>query len=352
MSEQAAETGETGAGNRSSSTSCAALTASGAPCRAVRLAGEAFCIFHSQEERHREMLAQGRSAGGLARLVSLRAIELGECDWESISGLEKIKTALLEALRNGRVEVSRANALLSACDGRLADLRRAGEGGEVGAAGELLTLLRDGLRDAHPEQVGRLLDYAKDAARLGRVCEGLDAGLAVAGMSDAELEQRVGAGADRSGAAIPVAFDDRRSRRIAQIILGHCPQSEREAVLGEIEAFLRDGGSPAGQPAGATPPTLDGWPQGADGTPSAATARPGATSCVVFSDDGDGGDDLPDSTPAEAAVLVGSAVPAVTRRAEPEPELRRRPGDPPVMPEGSKVYGSVEDWDPYERYQR
>jgi len=30
----------------------------------------------------------------------------------------------------------------------------------------------------------------------------------------------------------------------------------------------------------------------------------------------------------------------------------RRPGDPPVMPPGSKVYGSVEDWDPYERFQR
>ena len=33
-------------------------------------------------------------------------------------------------------------------------------------------------------------------------------------------------------------------------------------------------------------------------------------------------------------------------------ELRRNPGDPPVMPPGSRTYGSVEDWDPYERYQQ
>ena len=32
--------------------------------------------------------------------------------------------------------------------------------------------------------------------------------------------------------------------------------------------------------------------------------------------------------------------------------LRRLPGDPPVMPEGSKTFGGVEDWNPYERYER
>ncbi len=51
----------------------------------------------------------------------------------------------------------------------------------------------------------------------------------------------------------------------------------------------------------------------------------------------------------DAVVAVSEEAPAAE---EVEVIVLRRPGDPPVMPPGSKTYGSVEEWDPYERYQR
>jgi hypothetical protein len=66
------ETLETGTGNTSSSTACAALTASGQRCRAVPMPGETYCLFHSQQAEAKRIMADARRAGGLARLASLK----------------------------------------------------------------------------------------------------------------------------------------------------------------------------------------------------------------------------------------------------------------------------------------
>jgi hypothetical protein len=66
------ETPEIGASNTSSSTACAALTASGQRCRAVPLPGETYCLFHSQQAEAKRIMADARRAGGLARLASLK----------------------------------------------------------------------------------------------------------------------------------------------------------------------------------------------------------------------------------------------------------------------------------------
>ena len=59
--------------------------------------------------------------------------------------------------------------------------------------------------------------------------------------------------------------------------------------------------------------------------------------------------------PAEAATTtpdLGEKIVVACEEADPVTDevlvvRRRRPGDPPFMPEGSKIYGSVEEWDPY-----
>ena len=66
------QTQEADAPSTSSSTTCAALTASGRRCRAVPMPGQPFCLFHSQQAEAKRIMADARRAGGLARLASLK----------------------------------------------------------------------------------------------------------------------------------------------------------------------------------------------------------------------------------------------------------------------------------------
>ena len=85
-------------------------------------------------------------------------------------------------------------------------------------------------------------------------------------------------------------------------------------------------------PSPTTQPALDDSPPGSVVAAQAEEPKPQIESCEV----------IPDAKPET--------------KDEPDRfellELRRNPGDPPVMPPGSRTYGSIEEWDPYERYQQ
>jgi hypothetical protein len=94
-------------------------------------------------------------------------------------------------------------------------------------------------------------------------------------------------------------------------------------------------------PAPTTQPALDVQPAGRVDVAQALPKRDPGASCEPIS--------------GEAALV--NAVEKISEEPAGAEEvevivLRRNPGDPPVMPPGSRVYGSAADWDPYERYQQ
>lgn len=111
MSEQ---TAETSTANTSTSTTCAALTASGRRCRALPLPGQPFCIFHSQAAEAKQIMADARRAGGLARLASLKPSGLvvrvgtpGEC--------KETARQALQLMHDGRLDRPRCDSTVNGC---------------------------------------------------------------------------------------------------------------------------------------------------------------------------------------------------------------------------------------------
>jgi hypothetical protein len=109
-----AQTQEAGAGNTSSSTTCAALTASGQRCRALPLSGQPFCLFHSQQAEAKRIMADARRAGGLARLASLKpsglVVKLGtpqEC--------KETARQALQLMLDGKLDRPRCDSTVNGC---------------------------------------------------------------------------------------------------------------------------------------------------------------------------------------------------------------------------------------------
>jgi len=108
------QTQEAGAGNTSSSTTCAALTASGNRCRAVPLSGQPFCLFHSQQAEAKRIMADARRAGGLARLASLKPTGLVV----RVSTPQECKETARQALQlmlDGKLDRPRCDSTVNGC---------------------------------------------------------------------------------------------------------------------------------------------------------------------------------------------------------------------------------------------
>jgi len=108
------QTQEAGAPNTSSSTTCAALTASGQRCRALPLSGQPFCLFHSQQAEAKRIMADARRAGGLARLASLKpsglVVKLGtpqEC--------KETARQALQLMLDGKLDRPRCDSTVNGC---------------------------------------------------------------------------------------------------------------------------------------------------------------------------------------------------------------------------------------------
>jgi hypothetical protein len=108
------QTPEAGAPNTSSSTTCAALTASGQRCRALPLSGQPFCLFHSQQAEAKRIMADARRAGGLARLASLKptglVVKLGtpqEC--------KETARQALQLMLDGKLDRPRCDSTVNGC---------------------------------------------------------------------------------------------------------------------------------------------------------------------------------------------------------------------------------------------
>jgi hypothetical protein len=108
------QTQEAGAANTSSSTTCAALTASGRRCRAVPMPGQPFCLFHSQQAEAKRIMADARRAGGLARLASLKptglVVKLGtpqEC--------KETARQALQLMLDGKLDRPRCDSTVNGC---------------------------------------------------------------------------------------------------------------------------------------------------------------------------------------------------------------------------------------------
>ena len=105
---------EAGAANTSSSTTCAALTASGQRCRALPMPGQPFCLFHSQQAEAKRIMADARRAGGLARLASLKptglVVKLGtpqEC--------KETARQALQLMLDGKLDRPRCDSTVNGC---------------------------------------------------------------------------------------------------------------------------------------------------------------------------------------------------------------------------------------------
>jgi len=100
--------------NTPSSTTCAALTASGQRCRALPLSGQPFCLFHSQQAEAKRIMADARRAGGLARLASLKptglVVKLGtpqEC--------KETARQALQLMLDGKLDRPRCDSTVNGC---------------------------------------------------------------------------------------------------------------------------------------------------------------------------------------------------------------------------------------------
>ena len=108
------QTQGTGAGNTSGHRTCAALTASGRPCRALPLPGQPFCLFHSQQAEAKQIMADARRAGGLARLASFKPsglmVKLGtpqEC--------KETARQALQLMLDGKLDRPRCDSTVNGC---------------------------------------------------------------------------------------------------------------------------------------------------------------------------------------------------------------------------------------------
>jgi len=108
------ETQEAGAGNTSSSTTCAALTASGQRRRAVPMPGQPFCLFHSQQAEAKKIMADARRAGGPARLTSLRPSGLAMRVGTPQECKETARQAL-QLMLDGKLDRPRCDSTVNGC---------------------------------------------------------------------------------------------------------------------------------------------------------------------------------------------------------------------------------------------
>jgi len=108
------QTAEAGTPNTPSSTTCAALTASGRRCRALPMPGEPFCLFHSQQAEAKRIMADARRAGGLARLASLKPTGL-VVKLDSPSACKETARQALQLLADGKLDRPRCDSLVNGC---------------------------------------------------------------------------------------------------------------------------------------------------------------------------------------------------------------------------------------------
>ena len=108
------QTPEAGAGNTPNSTTCAALTASGRRCRALPLPGQPFCLFHSQQAEAKQIMADARRAGGLARLASLKPTGL-LVKLDSAAEVKETARQALQMLADGKLDRPRCDSLVNGC---------------------------------------------------------------------------------------------------------------------------------------------------------------------------------------------------------------------------------------------
>ena len=108
------QTAEAGTPNTPSSTTCAALTASGRRCRALPMPGEPFCLFHSQQAQAKQIMADARRAGGLARLASLKPTGL-VVKLDSPSACKETARQALQLLADGKLDRPRCDSLVNGC---------------------------------------------------------------------------------------------------------------------------------------------------------------------------------------------------------------------------------------------
>jgi len=108
------QTPEAGAGNTPSSTTCAALTASGRRCRALPMPGEPFCLFHSQQAEAKRIMADARRAGGLARLASLKPTGL-VVKLDTPAACKETARQALQLLADGKLDRPRCDSLVNGC---------------------------------------------------------------------------------------------------------------------------------------------------------------------------------------------------------------------------------------------
>jgi hypothetical protein len=108
------QTQEAGAVNTSSSRACAALTASGRPCRAVPMPGQPFCLFHSQQAEAKQIMADARRAGGLARLASLKPTGLVVRVGTPQECKETARQAL-QLMLDGKLDRPRCDSTVNGC---------------------------------------------------------------------------------------------------------------------------------------------------------------------------------------------------------------------------------------------
>jgi len=108
------QTQEAGAPNTSSSTACAALTASGQRCRALPMPGQPFCLFHSQQAEAKRIMADARRAGGLARLASLKPTGLVVRVGTPQECKETARQAL-QLMLDGKLDRPRCDSTVNGC---------------------------------------------------------------------------------------------------------------------------------------------------------------------------------------------------------------------------------------------
>ena len=108
------QTQEAGAGNTSSSTACAALTASGRPCRAMPMPGQPFCLFHSQQAEAKQIMADARRAGGLARLASLKPTGL-VVNLDTPQACKETARQALQLMLDGKLDRPRCDSTVNGC---------------------------------------------------------------------------------------------------------------------------------------------------------------------------------------------------------------------------------------------
>jgi hypothetical protein len=108
------ETRQTAAGSTPTTTTCAALTASGRRCRALPMPGQPYCLFHSEQAATKKLLADARRAGGLARLASLKPTGLVVKIGTAAECKETARQAL-QLMHDGKLDRPRCDSTVRGC---------------------------------------------------------------------------------------------------------------------------------------------------------------------------------------------------------------------------------------------